>query len=130
MKFFFLTSSQNWNVEKEKLNLEVSNSKFNLIFYKVELVTRKKNFYQNFWVSNSKYDVILCNSVKQLDLVTREFWTSVCFSICDLLVVSRTKPLLWVLNKTIRYFATSSIKLLQFLGSGHLKPHFLRLLFI
>ena len=32
----------------------VSNSKFNLIFDKVELVTRKKNFYRHFRVSNSK----------------------------------------------------------------------------
>ena len=34
-----------------------------LIFHEVELVTRKKNFYKNFWVSNWKYDVILRNSV-------------------------------------------------------------------
>ena len=33
------------------------------MFYEVELVTRKKNFYENVWVSNSKCDVILRNSV-------------------------------------------------------------------
>ena len=41
----------------------VSNSKFNLILYEVELLTRKKNFYKNFRVSNSKCDAILRNSV-------------------------------------------------------------------
>ena len=55
--------------EKSKLKLRVSNSKFNLIFYEVELVTRKKNFCKNFGVSNSKCNVILGNSV----FVTREF---------------------------------------------------------
>ena len=54
----------------------MSNSKFNLIFHEVELVTQRKNFYKNFRVSNSKCDVILRNSVLQLDFVTREFRTS------------------------------------------------------
>ena len=36
--------------------------KFNLISYEVQSVTRKKNFYKNFWVSNSKRGVILRNS--------------------------------------------------------------------
>ena len=45
------------------LNLLVSNSKFNLIFYEVELVTRKKSFYENSRVSNSKCGVILRNSI-------------------------------------------------------------------
>ena len=35
----------------------VSNSKFNLIFYEFDLVTRKKNFYKKFRVSNWKCDV-------------------------------------------------------------------------
>ena len=47
-----------------------------MIFYKVELVTRKKNFYKHFRVSNSKCDVILRNSDSQIDFVTREFRTS------------------------------------------------------
>ena len=33
------------------------------MFYKFELVTRKKNFYKKFRVSNSKFDVILRNSI-------------------------------------------------------------------
>ena len=36
--------------------------KFN-VFYEVELVTRKKNFYKNVRVSNSNSDVILCNLI-------------------------------------------------------------------
>ena len=53
----------------------MSNSKFDLIFYEVELVTQNKNFYKYFRVSNSKCDTILTNSVSQLDFVTREFRT-------------------------------------------------------
>ena len=37
------------------MNLCVSNSKLNLIFFEVELVTRKKNYDKNFRVSNSKW---------------------------------------------------------------------------
>ena len=37
-------------MEKQKLNLRVSNWKFNLIFYEVELVASKKNFYKYFRV--------------------------------------------------------------------------------
>ena len=66
----------NFKVEKQKLNLRVSNSKFYLIFYEVELLTRKKNFSKNFGVSNSKCEVIFRNSVSQLDFATREFRTS------------------------------------------------------
>ena len=40
-------------VEKWQLSFRVSNSKFNVIFYEVELVTQKKNFYKDFRVSNS-----------------------------------------------------------------------------
>ena len=53
----------------------MSNSKFDLIFYEVELVTQNKNFYKYFRVSNSKCDTSLPNSVSQLDFVTREFRT-------------------------------------------------------
>ena len=66
----------NLKVEQKKLNLRVSTSKFNLIFHEVELVTQKKNFYENFRVSNSKCDVILRNSVLQLDFATQEFRAS------------------------------------------------------
>ena len=61
--FIFQLQVSTLKVKKQKLNLRVSNSKFNLIFYKIKLVTRKKNFYKNFRVSNSKCDVILRNSV-------------------------------------------------------------------
>ena len=55
--------------------LWVSNSKWNLIFFKielvmfyeVELVTRKKNFSKNSRVSNSKCGVILPNLILQLE---------------------------------------------------------------
>ena len=46
------------------------------MFYKVELVTRKTNFCKNVRVSNSKCDVILRNSISELNFVTREFRTS------------------------------------------------------
>ena len=46
------------------------------MFYEVELVTREKHFGKNFRVSNSKVDVILRNSILELDFVTREFRTS------------------------------------------------------
>ena len=46
------------------------------MFYKVELVTRKKNIHKHFQVSSSKCDVILRNSVSQLNFVTGEFRTS------------------------------------------------------
>ena len=59
------------------LYLQISNSKFSLIFNEAELVTRKKSFYKNFWVSNSKCYVILRNSVLYLDFVTWEFRTSI-----------------------------------------------------
>ena len=47
----------------QKLNLWVSSLKFNLFFYKVELVTQNKHFYKNFWVSKSECDAICYNSV-------------------------------------------------------------------
>ena len=61
--FIFQFRVSHSKVEKQKLNLRVSNSKFNLIFYKVELVTRKKNFYEKSRASNLKCDVILRSSV-------------------------------------------------------------------
>ena len=67
-------------MEKQKLNLWVSNSKFSLIYYEIALLNRKKNFYINFQVGNSKCDVILRNSVSKLDFVTREFRTSANFT--------------------------------------------------
>ena len=33
------------------------------MFHEVDLVTQKKNFYKNVQVSNSKWDVILHNSI-------------------------------------------------------------------
>ena len=47
--FIFLLGVSNSKVEKQNLNLQISNLKFNLIFYEVELVTRKKNFLKTFW---------------------------------------------------------------------------------
>ena len=61
--FIFQFRVSNSKVEKQTLNFRVSNSKFNLIFYEVVLVTRKKNFSKSFRVSNSKCDLILRNSV-------------------------------------------------------------------
>ena len=49
--------------KKQKFNVWVSNSKRNIIFYKVELVIRKKNFYKNFWIGNFKCEFILYNSI-------------------------------------------------------------------
>ena len=46
-------------MEKQKLNLRVSNSKFNLIFYEVELVAWKKNFYKYFRVEEWHHFVYL-----------------------------------------------------------------------
>ena len=74
---FFNFEYINSKVEKWKFNLRVTNSKGNLMFYKVQLITRRKNFCKNFRASNSKCDVILRNSISQLDFVTREFRTSV-----------------------------------------------------
>ena len=70
--FAFQLRVSNSKVEKWKLNLRVSYSNFNSTFYEVELVTRKKQFYKNFGVSNSKGDVILRNLVSYLDFVTQE----------------------------------------------------------
>ena len=42
--FYFSTSVNNLKVKKQKFSLRVNNSKWNLMFYEVELVTRKKNF--------------------------------------------------------------------------------------
>ena len=47
------------------------------MFYKVELVTRKKNFFKKFRVNNSTCDVILRNSISYLDFVTWEFQSSI-----------------------------------------------------
>ena len=57
----------NSKVKKWKFILRVSNSKFNLIFYKVELVTRKKNFNKHFQVSNLKCDIIKRYSISLLE---------------------------------------------------------------
>ena len=48
--FLFQLRVSNLKVEKleSRKNLRVSSSKFNLIFYEVELVTRKKNFSKKF----------------------------------------------------------------------------------
>ena len=40
--FFFQLRVSNSKVEKKKLNLLVSNSKFDLIFYEVKLVSKSK----------------------------------------------------------------------------------------
>ena len=74
--FIFQLRVSNSKTEKQKFNLRVEISKFNLIFYEVELVPQKKNLYKNFGVSNSMCDVILRTSVSQLDFVNREFGTS------------------------------------------------------
>ena len=76
MKLFIIQGQVSNSKVEVKVNLWVSNSKFNLIFYEIKLVARKKNFYKKFWVSNSKCDVISRNSVWQLDFVTQEFRTS------------------------------------------------------
>ena len=47
----------------ELVTRKQKNKSFNLIFYEVELVIRKKNFYKNFRVVNLKCNVILRNSV-------------------------------------------------------------------
>ena len=59
----FQLGVSNSKVKKQKFNIRVSNSKWNLRFYEVELGTREKNFYKNVLVSNSKYDVILNNLI-------------------------------------------------------------------
>ena len=41
----------------------VSDSKWNLMFYEIKLVTRKKTFYKDVQVSNSKCDIILYKSI-------------------------------------------------------------------
>ena len=43
--------------------LGVTNSKFTLINYEVELVKRKKNFHKNFRISNLKCEFVLRNSI-------------------------------------------------------------------
>ena len=69
--FIFQGQVSNSKVEKWKLNFRISNSKFDLIFQEVELVTQKKNFYKLFGVSNWKCEVILRKSVSYLNSVTR-----------------------------------------------------------
>ena len=71
--FAFQLRVSNLKVEKSKLNLGVSNLKFKLMFYEVELVIQKNNFYKNFRVSNWKYGVFLRNLVSKLDFVTVAF---------------------------------------------------------
>ena len=46
------------------------------MFYKVELVIRKKNFYKTFQAGNSKGDIILWHSISQLDFGAGEFQIS------------------------------------------------------
>ena len=43
----------------------------------MELVTRKNGFYKHFRISNWECDIILHNSVSQLDFVTRQIRTSI-----------------------------------------------------
>ena len=62
-------------------DLWVSNSKWNLIFYKIVLITQKKNFFKKFRDSNSNCDVILGNLISQLDFVIREFQTSILITV-------------------------------------------------
>ena len=45
------------------------------MFYKIELVTQKKNLYKNFRVSNLNCDVILRNLISKLDFLTPQFLT-------------------------------------------------------
>ena len=74
--FIFPLWVSNSKVEKQKFNLRVSNSKWNLMLNKVDLVTRKKNLYENFRVSSSKCDVISRNSISLLEFrtsITRYF---------------------------------------------------------
>ena len=42
--FIFQLRVSDTNVEQEKLDLRISKWNLNLIFYRVKLVTRKKNF--------------------------------------------------------------------------------------
>ena len=63
--FYFPTSSDS-KVKKKKFDLRISNLKFNIIIHKVELVTRKKNSYKHFRVSNSKWFYV-CNSISLLE---------------------------------------------------------------
>ena len=55
-KFFFNISKSSF-CRKIKFNLRASNSKWNLLFHGVELVTQKKNFYKNPQVNNFNFDV-------------------------------------------------------------------------
>ena len=58
------------------------------MYYEIELLNRKKNFYINFQVGNSKCDIILRSSVSKLDFVSRDFRTSANFTAkrcCDYL---------------------------------------------
>ena len=74
--FVFQLRVSNSKVKEYKLNLRVSNSKFDLIFYEVESVTGKKNFVKNFRVSNSMCDVILRNSrIPNLTKILLLYWT-------------------------------------------------------
>ena len=59
---FFIFQLEVNNLKVKKV-YRVSNSKWNLIFYKVDKVTQKKNFCKTFRVRNSKCDVILHNSI-------------------------------------------------------------------
>ena len=63
------------------------------MFYEVELVTREKNFCKNFRVSNSKVDVILRNSILELDFVTREFRTSK--DIGEFVKINKIRKYIW-----------------------------------
>ena len=61
--YIFQLWVNNLKVEKWEINPWVCNKKGNLMFYKAELVTQKKNFCKHFQVINSKSDVILGNSI-------------------------------------------------------------------
>ena len=53
--------------EKQKFSFRVNNSKWNLMFYEVELATWKNNFYKNFPVSNSNCEVISPKAILHLE---------------------------------------------------------------
>ena len=81
------------------------------MFYEVELVTRKKNFYKNFRVSNSK-----CESFCVIRFRN---------SIIIIIIINRlylTDPLYMVLRSNItftQYTRTRNIKITVLFNSGH-----------
>ena len=73
MKFFiFHLRISNSKLQKQKLNLRVRDSKFNLINYELHLEIRKKKFYKNVRVSNSKCGILFCNLICQMNFVIQK----------------------------------------------------------